>query len=204
MRIILIALSLLCLFSCETKYNYIDTGLAQEKFDGNTWEYLHSNHYDWDSVIVMIERAGMVDLFEGQQAGYEEFTFLGPTNFSILRYMMRNNLESISQIPVEDCQDFIKRHVIAGVHERDSIARGEKLLGMVQGNGGEVMTTLAGSQLWVYTIQGSYEDIPDVGAVEIHVTSLETQTETMVASSNIKTNTGVVHSLSYNYTLGEL
>lgn len=204
MKNLVVILGLLFLFSCETKYNYIDTGLAKEQFEGTTWEYLHSNHYDWDSVVVMIERAGMEELFKGGEEGYEEFTFFGPTNLSILRWMIRNDYEQIADIPVEMCRDFIRRHVVAGVHYRDEIPRGEAVLGQIQGNGGEVMTAMAGNRLWVYTEQKPYENIPDVGPVFIYIRSLDTQTSIEVASSNIKTYTGVVHSLDYSYTLGEL
>ncbi len=36
--------------ACGTKYDYIDTGVCEEEFRGNMYEYLQSNHYDWDSI----------------------------------------------------------------------------------------------------------------------------------------------------------
>ena len=51
MKNIGIILVLLSLFSCETKYNYIDSGLANGRFDGTMYDYLHSNSYDWDSTL---------------------------------------------------------------------------------------------------------------------------------------------------------
>ena len=78
MKNIGIILVLLSLFSCETKYNYIDSGLANGRFDGTMYDYLHSNSYDWDSTLLLVERAGLEDLFQGKQGGYEKITFFGP------------------------------------------------------------------------------------------------------------------------------
>ncbi len=76
MRSIVFSVVVLFLFSCNTKYNIIDTGLANGKFAGNMYEYLQSNHYDWDSTVLMIKKADLVDLFEVKRAGYETITFL--------------------------------------------------------------------------------------------------------------------------------
>ena len=59
--------------ACGTKYDYIDTGVCEEEFRGNMYEYLQSNHYDWDSIVKIIDRAGLREMFEK-----EDFTFLDP------------------------------------------------------------------------------------------------------------------------------
>lgn len=64
--------------ACGTKYDYIDTGVCGEEFRGNMYEYLQSNHYDWDSIVKIIDRAGLREMFEK-----EDFTFLGPSNITI-------------------------------------------------------------------------------------------------------------------------
>ena len=50
--------------ACGTKYDYIDTGVCGEEFRGNMYEYLQSNHYDWDSIVKIIDRAGLREMFE--------------------------------------------------------------------------------------------------------------------------------------------
>ena len=72
--------------SC-TKYNYIDGGIANGVHDCTMWEYFHTDSYNWDSTIIMIEHAGLKSLFDGT-GEYEQITFFGLTNLSILRYMM--------------------------------------------------------------------------------------------------------------------
>lgn len=68
--------------ACGTKYDYIDTGVCEEEFQGNMYEYLQSNHYDWDSIVKIIDRAGLREMFEK-----EDFTFLGPTNITIRKFV---------------------------------------------------------------------------------------------------------------------
>ena len=144
MRNIGIILVLLSLFSCETKYNYIDSGLANGRFDGTMYDYLHSNSYDWDSTLLLVERAGLEDLFQGKQVGYEKITFFGPTNLSILRWMIEQGYNAIREIPEATCRELILRHVVAGIHWRDDIPRGEQILGETQGKGGKFSPVLSG------------------------------------------------------------
>ena len=166
MKNILKILILILIVSCETKYNYIDSGVANGRFTGTIYEYLQSSSYDWDSTLLMVERAGLERLFQGKEEGYEKITFFGPTNLSILRWMIEQGYDSIEDIPIDVCRELILRHVVGGIHWRD--------------------------------------DIPDVGAVILNLVSLDTETLISVASTNIETDNGVVHSLNYSYTLGQL
>ena len=204
MKNIVLFLALFTLFSCETKYNYIDTGLANGRFDGTMYDYLHSSAYDWDSTLLLVERAGLQDLFEGKQEGYEKITFFGPTNLSIIRWMIEKNYNTIQDVPESVCKELILRHVVAGTHYRDDIPRGEQILGQTQGEGGVVFTSAFGTRFWIYSFRDTYQDIPDVGPVLLYIFSLDTHAAIDVASTNIETDNGVVHSLNYSYTLGQL
>ena len=90
-----------------TQYNFDDTGLANGKHDMTMWEYFKRDSYNWDSLCVMTERAGLVSLFQGTSQYGKNITFFGPTNNSIRRYLYDNNLERVSDIPVADCKKFI-------------------------------------------------------------------------------------------------
>ncbi len=192
---------LVLLGGCNTDYNYIDSGLANGRFDGNMYEYFRANRYDWDSTRVMIERAGLVDLFEGKRAGYEKITFFGPTTFSILRWMLEKRYERIADIPVELCEELILCHVVKGIQMRDDIPRGERIANQAQGKGGVVLTSAFGSQMWVYSFREPYEDIPDVGPVVLYISSFVSQSYINVISTNIESDNGVVHSLYYDYSM---
>ena len=118
--------------------------------------------------------------------------------------MIAQGYNAIREIPEATCRELILRHVVAGIHWRDDIPRGEQILGETQGKGGKVFTSAFGTKFWVYSFQDTYHDIPDVGPVYLYVTSFDTRTQIDVASTDIETDNGVVHSLNYSYTLGQL
>lgn len=218
---------LFLLTSCNTKYNIIDTGLVNGKFDGNMYEYLQSNSYDWDSTRLMIEKADLVDLFEGKRTGYEQITFFGPTNHSIRRYMLDNGITSIAEMDRDFCYEMIMKCIVKGKHMRDDIPSGKPAVNgasddnwnssdedegesggvndKYQGTGGVVFTGEMNNRFWIYSFQESYNHVAGVGAIVLYIVSLETGgTKIDVASTNIEPTNGVVHSLHYNFTLGDL
>ncbi len=199
------------LFSaCTTKFNTIDTGLANGNFTGNMYEYFKKSSYNWDSTRLMIERGKLVDLFNGERPGYENFTFFGPTNHSIRRYMKTNNIGSIKEMSEDFCRETILRHIVKKRYMRNDIPKGTPAVYKedepykIQGDGGKVLEGEAGNRFWIYSFQGSYAGVPDIGAIELKIVSLESAAKIEIASSNIETTNGVVHSLQYNYTLCEL
>lgn len=230
---------LFLLASCNTKFNIIDTGFVNGKFDGNMYEYLQSNSYDWDSTRLMIEKADLVDLFEGKRTGYEQITFFGPTNHSIRRYMLDNKITSIAEMDKDFCYEMIMKCVVKGKHMRDDIPSGKPAVNETddndwsdddwtddneedndwnedeeepgegsdkyQGTGGVVFTGETGNRFWIYSFQESYNQVAGVGAIVLYIVSLETGgTKIDVASTDIEPTNGVVHSLHYNFTLGDL
>lgn len=115
----------LCLCSC-TKYNYINGGTANGIHDCTMWEYFHTNSYDWDSTVVMIEHAGLKSLFDGT-GEYKQITFFGLTSNSILRYMLENNYERVTDIPVGKCQDIIQKLVAPKRIMLNDVPRGNRI-----------------------------------------------------------------------------
>lgn len=62
--------------SCETKQEIIDGGVASPYYEGTIMEYLRSNTEQWGYTVQMIERAGLVDLFDGLVDTVQSMTFL--------------------------------------------------------------------------------------------------------------------------------
>lgn len=207
MKKILLAISIvLTIVSCTTDYNMNNTGLANGKFDGTMYDYFHSDSYNWDSLIIMIDRAGLQDLFNGEVEGYEEITFWGPTNNSIRRWMLEGGTgvpKRLKDLSPEECRKYVMAHVVKGKTMLNDIPRGTINMGSVSGG-----MTMYGednkNEMWVYTEQLSYNGVIDVGAVIIKIRSMRTLVDIDIASCNIEPTTGVVHSLHPNYTLGEL
>ena len=178
-KYIVIIMVILSLGACETNYGTINTGLADGNFDGSMYEYFQAHHYDWDSLVLMIDRAGLKDVFTGERAGYEKITFFGPTNNTI-----------------------VMEHVVKGVYMRDDIPEGT-LSEAGAREGGTTLTGVEGNSFWIYSYRGQYQGIQGQGAVSLKLVS-EIGQEIKVASSNLESDNGVVHSLHYDYPLGTL
>lgn len=199
-----IVVMVLCLCSC-TKYNYINGGTANGIHDCTMWEYFHTNSYDWDSTVVMIEHAGLKSLFDGT-GEYKQITFFGLTSNSILRYMLENNYERVTDIPVGKCQDIIQKLVAPKRIMLNDVPRGNR----IQSGGGIesafveydglVFDCIRGS-LFLWTQRMAYNDIEDTGEIALYIASRNqdrTRNE-RVASTDIQTTNGVVHSLNYDF-----
>ena len=199
-----IVVMVLCLCSC-TKYNYINGGTANGIHDCTMWEYFHTNSYDWDSTVVMIEHAGLKSLFDGT-GEYKQITFFGLTSNSILRYMLENNYERVTDIPVGKCQDIIQKLVAPKRIMLNDVPRGNR----IQSGGGIesafveydglVFDCIRGS-LFLWTQRIAYNDIEDTGEIALYIASRNqdgTRNE-RVASTDIQTTNGVVHSLNYDF-----
>ena len=199
-----IVVMVLCLCSC-TKYNYINGGTANGIHDCTMWEYFHTNSYDWDSTVVMIEHAGLKSLFDGT-GEYKQITFFGLTSNSILRYMLENNYERVTDIPVGKCQDIIQKLVAPKRIMLNDVPRGNR----IQSGGGIesafveydglVFDCIRGS-LFLWTQRMAYNDIEDTGEIALYIASRnqEGTRNERVASTDIQTTNGVVHSLNYDF-----
>lgn len=202
---ILTGLLILFFGSCS-KHNFIKTGVSNGKFDGNMMEYMKApgHSYDWDSTVLLVERAGLVDLFEGKT--YEAITFFGPTNHSIRRWMIRKGYTRVQEIDAEVCRDILLRHVIVGKYMREEVPKGKASVVATNpiGEGGQVFTTLGGNRIWAYTFRDAWNKVPETGAISLYMTSVDKNKKISIASTDIEPNNGVVHSLHYNFTLEEM
>ena len=217
-KYIVIVVVLFTFGSCETNYGTINTGLANGKFDGSMYEYFQANHYDWDSLVLMIDRAGLKDVFTGERAGYEEITFFGPTNHTIRLWMYKSEqrwdselqqmvvikkaYNRVDEIPVEDCRRLVMEHVVKGIYMRDDIPEGT-LAESGDREGGMTLTGVEGNSFWIFSFRGMYQGIAGQGAVSLKLIS-EIGQEIKVASSNLESDNGVVPSLHYDYPFGTL
>ena len=61
---------------CE-KDTFHDTGLANGVYDGTAWEYMQAGHGNWDSLVIMIRKAGLADLFDGKDPDCPQMTVAG-------------------------------------------------------------------------------------------------------------------------------
>ena len=168
------------------------------------WDYFKGDKYNWELLCEMAERAGLVPLFQGTSRYGKDFTFFGPTSHSIRRYLLDNGMETVADMPVADCRTFILNCVLPGRRVMlDDFKEGVKSSDPSTpiGKGGEQVQMASGKRLWIYTFREAYNNVPGKGPLRIHLVSPATTQTTDVASCNIETLTGVVHSLDYNFKL---
>ncbi len=192
------------LFASCTQYNFDDTGLANGKHETTMWDYFKGDKYNWELLCEMAERAGLVPLFQGTSRYGKDVTFFGPTSHSIRRYLLDNGMETVADMPVADCRTFILNCVLPGRRVMlDDFKEGVKSSDPSTpiGKGGEQVQMASGKRLWIYTFREAYNNVPGKGPLRIHLVSPATTQTTDVASCNIETLTGVVHSLDYNFKL---
>ena len=95
-----------------TDYNLVDTGEANGNHQTTMWEYFKGDSYNWDSLVVMADYAGLKPIFDGTSKYGKQITFFGITNHSIRRYLLQNSYKRVKDIPKEDCRRMILNCVL--------------------------------------------------------------------------------------------
>lgn len=201
--IFILAAAAYLLAGCE-KDTFHDTGLANGVHDCSAWEYMQKGHGNWDSVRIMVEKAGLVELFDGRDAEHPEVTVFGLTNLSIIQYLLKTLgpdrkplYQRVADIPDDLCREILLSYVIPGRHVRVDFPYEVK--GTL--TGGEVFRTLNGREIRVYRIRSSWNGLPDVGADGIGIHFLGSGHTGHIASGDIMTDNAVVHSLSTTFRM---
>ena len=192
--------------SCDPKQDVWDSGISSPYHDCSIMEYLRGDDYNWELTVELIEHAGLTDLFEGQVDTLPEITFWGFPSYSVLRYLYDNNLESVSEIDVETSRELVLMHVTKGKMLKESIAErdDEYYIYDEEQTGGTDVYTLTGNHLKAYIDKSDYLFVPDGGSEDMYLYSFTSETMVPLASPNIQPTNGVVHSLNYNYKLGDI
>lgn len=207
---------LIALCSC-TKYNYIDSGLANGNHDCSMWDYFQLQPDDWDSTRMMIEHAGMKEWFDGSRQ--EQITFLGITNLAIERFILDHDYNAkketdkwygVKGIPADSCASILQRLIIPQRLMVSDVPRG-KMVRKQGENGvyyqpteGTTYTTLKG-KVFCYSYREDYSIIPEGGEVTLYIAREGTNyAGDRIVSTDIQTTTGVVQALSYNFSFKNL
>ena len=189
-----------------TKNNFIDTGISDGRHEGKSLlEYMEAQPYDWSMTVEMVRHAGddMVQLFEGKDEAHPEITFIGITNHSIRRYLLQNDIESVSDLDADWCRSILLQHIFDGKLYRKDIPAGQPGDYGTVGTGGITRTTLAGTEVWLYVLVEESGGIVENAAKSIHVNFLRTNALFTIASGDIEPDNCLVHALEYKFTLGD-
>lgn len=177
-----ILVMVLALGSC-TKWNYHDGGLSDGVHDCSMWEYFHTQPHDWDSTMIMIEHAGLKELFEGR-GEHEQITFFGVTNLSILNYMLQNGYKRVIDIPVEDCKNILCKLIVPKRLMVNDIPRGQIVANTGEKVDGMETQTLRGS-VFMWTHQEPYMQIEEAGEVSLYIRTNSGSVSFRVVSTDI-------------------
>ena len=212
-KVIVLLIAFAC-FACTTKQEVIDGGISSPYYDGSIMDYLRSNEEQWGYTVEMIERAGLVDLFEGQVDTVPELTFFAPPSWSVFRYIMdlkyegtsEVRYESIQDLPVEMCRELILKHVVIGKYLKEDIAfrNMDYDIFAEEQDGGTHFTCMEGNEVIAYLEQNDYKGFPGVGAIEMYLYSVSVGQMVPLATPDIQPRNGVVHALNYGYDFGKI
>lgn len=214
---ILVSISILIVIHSCTKYNYIDTGVANGIHDCSMWEYMAKQPYDWDSTRILIEQAGMREIFEGKNSKYGQITFLGVTNHVIRRYMLEHNSKykneqyaKVKDIPSNFAKQILEKLIIPKRLMVKDIPRGNRHKELVNGipswieSGGGMYNSIS-EKYFMYTFQSSFSNIQDVGSVSLYFNTIgSNKSSIIIVSSDIQTDNGIVHALGYDFRFTDL
>jgi uncharacterized surface protein with fasciclin (FAS1) repeats len=107
-NIYLIFIMLLWMFSCEDPYENT-TYTAFEELPAAT--YLKSQPENYEMWTSLLEHAGLYNTLNLQTI----YTLFVPTNEAVERYLQKQNLEAVTDIPREEAAYLIRYHILEGV-----------------------------------------------------------------------------------------
>lgn len=221
---ICLALCLALLSAC-TKYDFVDTGLAQEQYPGTMWAYFEAHPYDWSMTVRLARRIGLQPTFEGASSYGSQITCFGITNHSWRRYLLARYAQEVTDaggdgeaaanaLTDEETEALLdqldattaRELLLNGVLPGEALALEQFAPGRAStdgtnpiGTGGKTYTMASGKTLWIYAFRTAFNGVPETGPQQLFLVSPATQVTSLVASHNIRTTTGIVHALQYNF-----
>lgn len=123
--------------------------------------------------------------------------------------MLEKGIKRVTDMDPTWCAAQLKRHIVKGKIYRDDVPAGKPATsGAAVGEGGKDYTTLAGNRIHLYTYKTDYNGVAEMGPVTLFGSSLDSpfgvKNFEELASTNIEPNNCVVHSLGYDFTLGNM
>lgn len=202
-KIFYIIIAIALLSSC-TKWGYVDTGVHDEKQHANKtmYEYFQTDSYNWKIVKQLVDKAGLKELFNGEDPAHKKIMFLGLVDNTVKSWMLKNGYQSVSVIPAAECKKLLLSYVFDEVHLRDDVPQGDRGKMGTDGQGGVSLTSIGGNKVWLYAEYASYQ-ISSIIIKSLVSVDLTTGNTGYIATSNIFVKNGLVHSLDDGFILGD-
>ncbi|ETN94894.1 Fasciclin domain-containing protein [Zhouia amylolytica] len=211
-KILIIGLALLGFYACEGGDDYlVDGGLSQQEVGMSTVDFFRS-HSQLDTLALIIERAGMEDVFNGQN------TVFAPNNMAIQNYVNKRLTDiretdptaefTVNDIEVDTLTKYLGGYVFDESIKRENMVKEQGVI-YTAVNGEERRISLEpsgdyGNQLeskpeYVYYTAMVGADWDEWNATVNN--SDERDKKTVVKTSNLISTNGVIHVLQGGHTL---
>lgn len=206
-KIIFILTAVIALYSCEKDGNYLtDGGTSNQEVGTTTMEFFKS-HSQLDTLAILIERAGMEDLVNGNN------TIFAPNNLSIKNYVKTILAEmryedpqaeyTINDIPLDTLTKYMGGYIIPGKIKRENMTLEQGKIYIAE-NGEERRISLEPTDQY----NGELDSKPEY----VYFTykqgedwdpwdDITDDDKVVVKTSNLISTNGVIHVLQGNHTL---
>ena len=167
--------------------------------DCSLWDYLQQTE-EFDSLAVMIRRAGLEDLYAGRDAAHPSVSVFAPTNLNMVIYLQQTTgpdgerlYRRIADVPEQTCRDIVLSYTIDGKHRKADF--GFEVAGTL--TGGTEVENLLGDTVRIYRIKTDFYGTADVGIPLLALHFKQSGAMADVESADQETQNGMVHSLAY-------
>lgn len=205
MRILLLAATMVMVSLSCTKY-YFDTGIHEAKYDGSIWDYMESKKPYFDSTMMVIELAGMKNVFQN-----ENITFFAPPGGTIFRavhnlnqYLKFNGKDTVSkleQIDSEVWKNTLSEYIFKGTNLLKDYPQRDTLNFLAFP--GQNYTSYGGRIMNIGVIYQDAGGVTGAGYRQLFLAYIPDfsnpqngLTNTPVATSDIQPRNGVIHALN--------
>tara|TARA_R110000868_G_scaffold93190_1_gene258066 strand:+ start:37951 stop:38595 length:645 start_codon:yes stop_codon:yes gene_type:complete len=206
-KIIIILTAIVVLYSCDKDGNYlVDGGISSPEVGTTTMEFFKS-HSQLDTLAILIERAGMADLVNGNN------TIFAPNNLSIKNYVSAVLTDmreidplaeyTVNDIPTDTLTKYMGGYIFSGKIRRENMTKDQ----------GGIYTALNGEQKRIsLESTDQYNGELDSKPEYVYFTfkqgddwdewdNIEDDDKVVVKTSNLISTNGVIHVLQGNHTL---
>lgn len=200
-------LAIILIQACNKKDYYRDTGLQSGVLKENIYEFLQQNPFLFDSLVRVIDRAGMKTVLEN-----DTVTFFAPPDRSLLllmnrvngnRYAQGKDSLHINDIPGDIWRKYLARYVFKSAYLLNDISRIDfARIGLYPGQNIE---SYDGYIMNMGVVYDAYSGTQDVGPRTIYLTSVGDDltnfsflNSEVVSTSNLRPKNGIMHALRGN------
>ncbi|TDQ80204.1 fasciclin domain-containing protein [Sphingobacterium yanglingense] len=217
-KIVSVLLCSLILLACKKNY-FIEEGIHVGKFDMSTYDFLKSRPDVFDSLVMVIDYAGMQDYYKN-----ENITLMAPHKKSIYSMLKTVNnylntpLKSTPGLKVKDSLHYTKDTVLMEDIDKEvwkslllsyTLSKGRKVADFADPI--EEIKSLSGEATRTVIRKSSWQNVQDAGAKTLNyqffrpsqsiVGRIDTL-EVRVLTSDLQTTNGIVHALDRTHEFG--